>query len=84
MAARAELKYCCKELGIESSNLLIAEMKEEIRRVFDERYRGNEEVGIKQFSRPLLKFITEEYDYRIMDREGKKIDYNNLKTVPPQ
>ena len=72
MAALPELRGLCEELGIESEDLLIDDMKQKIRDRFDEIYKDKKIVGTSEFSKALIKFITEEYDYLLRDKDYKR------------
>ena len=78
MASRAELRICCKELGINSNEMNLEEMKEAIKEEADKRFYRRSRVGIKDLSETLLKFLTLEYDYCIIDKKGKKVSYKEV------
>ena len=77
MATLAELRQCCEELEIGSSNLTREEMEDSIRFTFDKKYSNRKYlISADQFSETLLKFIIKEYDYYIKDKEGSELKYN--------
>jgi len=77
MATLAELRQCCEELEIDSSNLTREEMEDNIRSIFDKKYSNRKYlISADQFSEILLKFVTKKYDYYIKDKEGNELKYN--------
>lgn len=79
MASRAELIELCKELEIDSDGLSIEEMTQAIRNAADKRWskfdiRSNKLCPTANKSKDLLKFLTEEYDYSLFDKEGNQVD----------
>ena len=78
MASLPELRNLCTELGIESEGLLIDEMKQQLRETFDEVYKTRSMTGSSQFSKEMIKFITEEYDYLLRDKDGNRKYYKDL------
>uniref|UniRef100_A0A6H2A4D9 Uncharacterized protein n=1 Tax=viral metagenome TaxID=1070528 RepID=A0A6H2A4D9_9ZZZZ len=80
MATLAELRQCCEELGIESSALTREDMEGNIRTVFDKKYSNRKApISADQFSEPLLKFLTKQHFWHILDRDGNELKYNYLK-----
>jgi ribulose-5-phosphate 4-epimerase/fuculose-1-phosphate aldolase len=79
--SRPDLVEICKELGIDSSELSIEEMTEACRKEADRKWsRFNinyiKMCPVSNKSKTLLKFLTEEYDYSLFDRDGNIIDVN--------
>ena len=76
MASRAELVEIAKELEIEHQGLLMDDLKESIRKECDQRF-GNKKLfyGINELSLTLLRFMTEEYDFSIIDKDRNKFNY---------
>lgn len=77
MASRAELVQMCKELDIESDGMSMAEMDEAIKEEADHRLKS---LKIKHsadiLSKTLRKFLTNEYNYVIIDASGNLLDEN--------
>jgi hypothetical protein len=80
MASRPELVECCIELDIDWRGMSIEEMKMLIREAADKKFRSKKiRHSATKLSEALRKFLTEEYDYVIKDRKGKKLDYRGRK-----
>lgn len=76
MASRQELIEICKELGIEYDGLKVEEMKNAIRQYADKRFDNKPyRISIKDMSKELLKFLTKEHDFKIIDKNENEIDY---------
>ena len=74
MASRPELVECCIELNIDWHGLSINEMKELIRKEADRRWKNRTiRHSANGISVALKKFLTLEYDYRLLNSEGKEI-----------
>lgn len=78
MASRAELRQMYEELDLEYTGESIEEMKDEIRKKFDEIYKPGKENSADLLSRELRKFLTKEYDYVIVDREGNELEWDYM------
>jgi DNA-binding transcriptional regulator/RsmH inhibitor MraZ len=82
MASRAELVELCKELEINHEGFSIQEMTEAIRKEADRRW-GKFTASYKKFcstntkSKDLLRFLTEEYDYSLFDRDGNRVNVDS-------
>lgn len=79
MASRAELIELCKELRLDFEGLSIDEMTQAVRKEADRRWsrfdvRSNKLCPTYNKSKDLLKFLTQEYDYSLFDREGNQVD----------
>jgi len=76
MASRPELIQCCNELEIDHKGLTIEEMTEEIKKAADYKFARRKVLyGDSDASVTLLKFLTLEYDYYLVDKNGKKVSY---------
>jgi poly-D-alanine transfer protein DltD len=74
MASRAELKRICKELKIDPDKLTITEMKEKIKETANRLFLNKKyKIGSSKWSDDLIKFLTLEYDYKLVNRKGKQI-----------
>lgn len=79
MASRAELVQICDELNINCEDLNIEEMKQEIKDWADKRiHKIKYKRGETHFSKTFIKFITEEYDYVLLDKEGNQHSYKEV------
>jgi hypothetical protein len=65
----------CLELEVEHDGLDIEEMSYAVKTEADKRLNKTFNVGIKDLSETLIKFLTEEYDYLIKDKEGNIYNY---------
>ena len=75
MASRPELIEMMKELFIEYRNQSIEEMTQLIRKKADYRFNKTHRVSQYRVSDTLRKFLTEEYDYILVDEDGNTYDY---------
>ena len=76
MASRPELVHMCKELEIDSKDMLIEEMDKAIRKKIDELYNKKTIlIGNAVKSDTLLRFMSEEYDYICKNKEDQIVDY---------
>jgi hypothetical protein len=66
----------CLELEVEHDGLDIEEMSYAVKTEVDKRLNKTFNVGIKDLSETLIKFLTEEYDYVIKDKEGNIYSHN--------
>lgn len=79
MASRAELLQICDELNIDRDNLSPEEMKDAIKEWADKYIDKPKYMkGETQFSLAFIKFITEEYDYVLEDRNKKEYSWKDL------
>jgi hypothetical protein len=79
MATRQELIEICKELKIYYEDLDTESMKDEIRQAFDKKYeKVKYNISPKYLSNTLLKFITLEYDWKLVDRDGNEVSYKEV------
>jgi len=76
MASRPELVQMMGELGLDHGGLTIEQMTQVVRGEADKRWADKSyKISADGLSDTLRKFIVEEYDYVIKDREGKiKLD----------
>ena len=80
MATLAELRQCCEELEIESSALTREDMEGNIRTIFDKKYaKKKSNISADQFSETLLKFLTKQHHWTILDKDGNELKYNYKK-----
>ena len=76
MASRPELVQCCKELNINYDKMSMEEMVEAIKQAADKKFNKRTLLfGDQDASVTLLKFLTLEYDYYLVNKDGKKVDY---------
>jgi NH3-dependent NAD+ synthetase len=75
MASRAELIQMCEELEIEYEDMSIDEMAKAVREEADRRFNVKEKVSADDLSDTLKKFLIEEFDYVIRDKEGQELDW---------
>ena len=74
MASRPELIELCIELNIDWQDLSIEELKAEIRKVADKKFVGKRtHYKTNRMSKELQKFLTEEYDFKLRDKNGKEV-----------
>ena len=77
MATRPELVMICEELEIDHSSLSSVDMKKKIKEIFDKKYANVKYyISADRFSDTLRKFLTEEYDYIIQNKDGNELNYN--------
>lgn len=79
MATRPELVEICRELEIEHEGLSSEEMEKEIRKVADKKFDRRYLIGADNLSIPLRKFLSLEYNYTFLDRDGNEYDYRGNK-----
>ncbi len=79
MASRAELIEMLKELGGECEGSSIEELYECVKKAADRRIgiplRKKQKVSADNLSLSLKKFLTEEYDYVLKDKDGNVLNY---------
>jgi len=76
MASRPELVHMCKELEIDSKDMLIEEMDKEIRKKIDELFNKKTiMIGNAGKSDTLLRFMNEEYDYVFKNKKDQLVNY---------
>ena len=76
MESRPELVHICKELEIDSKDMLIEDMNKAIREKIDELYNIKTIlIGNTGKSGTLLYYMTQEYDYICKDKDGNLVDY---------
>lgn len=76
MATLAELRQMCEELEIDSSEISREEMIDKIKEAADKKFDRKKKMSIKGISKILLKFLMQEYDYILRDKEGKDVEYD--------
>ena len=77
--SRAELIQICKELKIYEEGLTIEEMTEKIRDTTSYRFKKRKyPLSINKLSNTLVKFLTEEYDFILKDKEGNVKSFYDL------
>jgi len=77
MASSAELRQICEELSIDSFEMSNDEMTIAVRKEFDRKYSKRRfPLSADRFSETLRKFMTEEYDYVMFDKDKRKLNYN--------
>lgn len=77
MASRAEYKQMCKELGLDSDSLTMEDMDTAIREEADRMFKSKKiKHSADLLSKTLRKFLTNEYDYVIMNYLGNKLNEN--------
>uniref|UniRef100_A0A6M3JFX2 Uncharacterized protein n=1 Tax=viral metagenome TaxID=1070528 RepID=A0A6M3JFX2_9ZZZZ len=80
MASLAELRQCCEELKIDCSEMTREDMENEIRTAFDKKYgRLKSYISIDKFSKTLLQFIIEEYDWVLKNKDGEVVALTDYK-----
>jgi len=75
MASRAELVQIMQELELDFHNKSIKEMSDEIKKEIDRRYSKKGFYGADNLSDTLKKFVTNEYDYAIEDKDGNRLKF---------
>jgi hypothetical protein len=75
MASRAELIQIAKELDIEYKGLLTDEMDKVVREAIDKQFNIPIMIGDTGKSETLLRFMSEEFDYKFYNEDGKEVDY---------
>ncbi len=76
MATRPELVEICKELELDYRDLTIEEMKKLIRKEVNKKFKSRKlHFSADKLSKTLLKFMTLEHDFVILDKEGNLLDY---------
>ncbi len=74
VASRPELIQIAQELKIDWQGLSIQELKMEIRKVADKKLAGKRpHYKADPLSKELKKFLTEEYDFVVRDKNGKEV-----------
>ncbi len=75
MASRAELVQIMQELELDFHNKSIKEMSDEIKKEIDRRYSKKGFYSADNLSDTLKKFVTNEYDYAIEDKDGNRLKF---------
>ena len=76
MAARSTLVELCKEWNIEYEGLSIEQMKDAIRKLADKKLtRKKVRHGATILSDAMKKFLTQEYTFVLVDKEGRRTKY---------
>lgn len=75
MASRAEYLQMCDELDIDCSDLSIKDMDKTLREEIDKQFNVEERIPADDLSDTLKKFLTEEFDYVIRDKDGRDLDW---------
>ena len=76
MASRPELVHLCKELNINSKDMLIEEMDKAIREKIDTLFNKKTIlIGNAGKSDTLLRFMSEEYDYICKNKKDQLVNY---------
>ena len=80
MAARAVLRVIAKELEIEYEGLSIDELSSKLREEIDKRYADKKRyISINNMSPSLIKFLTQEADFVLRDKDNKIISYKEYR-----
>ncbi len=76
MASRPEMVQCCQELGIDHTNMTTEDMMAAVRAEADARFANKDhKVSADSLSDSLKRFLTKEYNFKILDKEGNEIDF---------
>lgn len=72
---RAELIQICEELDIdfESFNSL-EDVADAIRKKSDRKFNKSYHISADSLSNTLKRFLVNEYDYKILDKDGKDVE----------
>jgi hypothetical protein len=77
MASRAELVQICKELEIENDGMSMSDMDKAIKSIADQRFKSKKiHHSADILSKTLRKFLTNEYQYVILNVLGENLDHN--------
>ena len=80
MAARAVLIVVAKELEVEYEGLSIDELSSKLREEVDKRYADKKRyISINNMSPSLIKFLTQESDFVLKDKDNKIISYKEYR-----
>jgi len=80
MAARAVLIIIAKELEVEYKGLSIDELASKLREVIEKTYADKKRyISIKNMSPTLIKFLTQEADFVLKDKDNKTISYKEYR-----
>ncbi len=75
MASRPELVQMALELDIDMEGLGMVELDQAVREAIDKTFNKKYLVSPMGLSETLKKFMTEEFDYYLVDKEGKRHNY---------
>jgi hypothetical protein len=80
MSSRGELVHLCKECCIYKEDMSIQDMKDALKEFADRKIdKIKYKSGDSHFSLEFIKFITQEYDYYLVDRNGKKCSFEDYR-----
>ena len=71
--SRAELVQIATELDLDWHSKSIRELKAMIRKEVDKRFDKRFHVSPNAVSKTLLKFMTQHYNYKLVDQKGKEV-----------
>ena len=75
MASRPELVQMAKELDVVHRSVRVEKLTEIIKEAIDREFNRKFLISHENVSSTLLKFMCEEYDYFLVDKEGKRYNY---------
>jgi hypothetical protein len=75
MASRPELVQMAKELDIDHKSVRVEKLTEKVKEAIDKEFDRKFLISPEDVSSTLLKFMCEEYDYFLVDKEGKRHNY---------
>ena len=80
MAARAVLREIAKELEVDYEGLSIDDLASKLREVVEKKYADKKRyISVKDMSPTLLKFLTNECDFVLKDKDNKTISYTEYR-----
>ena len=80
MAARAVLREIAKELEVDYEGLSIDDLSSKLREVIEKKYADKKRyISVNNMSPTLLKFLLQEADFFLKDKDNKTITYKEYK-----
>ena len=79
MASRAEIVQIAIELEVVHKSVRVNKLTEKVREEIDKRFNRKFPISLDDLSETLLKYMTEEYDYFLVNREGERHNYKGEK-----
>ncbi len=75
MASRPELIQIALELNLDTEDLSHGALDQAVREAIDQTFNKKYLVSPSGLSDTLKKFMTEEFDYYLVDKDGKRHNY---------
>ena len=75
MASRPELVQMAKELDVVHKSVRVKKLTEKVKEAIDKEFDRKFLISPDDISSTLIKFMCEEYDYFLVDQDGKRHNY---------